>query len=150
MKLSLRQDLVGACIFLILSLVLWFFIPIQILVEEDDTITAQTFPRLIIGLMALCSFILLIKELLKWLRKEPVKRIEIHLRQELHSFIIFSLLVGYWIILNWLPFMPASLIFATLLLCFFQCRNWRYYAIIFIVIISVSLLFQNVLNVNLP
>ncbi|EGP04306.1 hypothetical protein GEW_10116 [Pasteurella multocida subsp. gallicida str. Anand1_poultry] len=28
-------------------------VPLQIVIDEDDGITAQTFPRLIIGLMAL-------------------------------------------------------------------------------------------------
>ncbi|MGQ0286492.1 tripartite tricarboxylate transporter TctB family protein [Pasteurellaceae bacterium 22721_9_1] len=151
MKISFRQDLVGAVVFLILSISLWLLIPYQIMVTDDEeVITAQTFPRLVIGLMGICSFILLVKELVKWFRKQPVKMVELRFDQELRSLIVIALLLLYWAMLNWLPFMIASMIFSILLLLFFRCKNWIYYAIVISVVISVSVFFQYVLNVSLP
>ncbi|MDO4697918.1 MAG: tripartite tricarboxylate transporter TctB family protein [Pasteurellaceae bacterium] len=151
MKIRFRQDLVGSLIFLIVSLVLWFLMPYQIKVTEDDElITAQTFPRLVIGLMIVCCVILLVKELIKLVRKQPTKMAEFDLTRESRSLIVILLLVLYWGLLHWLPFIVSSIIFSYLLLIFFQCKNWKYYAIVTTVIVAVSLFFQNLLNVSLP
>lgn len=83
MKITFRQDLVGSVVFLMVSITLWLLMPYQILIEdEEEIITAQTFPRLIIGLMGICSAILLIKELIKYFRKQPVKMVELNFQQE--------------------------------------------------------------------
>lgn len=151
MKIRFRQDLVGSIVFLIFSLVLWFLIPYQIKVTEDDElITAQTFPRLVIGLMILCCVILFIKEVIKLIRKQPTKMAELDFTRETRSLVVVLLLVVYWGLLHWLPFIVSSTIFSVLLLIFFQCKNWKYYAIVIAVIVSVSLFFQNLLNVSLP
>lgn len=150
MKIAFRQDLIGSLVFLIISAILWFLIPYQIITEEDEAITAQTFPRLIIGLMALCSFILFIKELIKLVRKQPSKTVEIHFKQELNATVIIGLLVLYWGMLHFLPFMVSSAIFSYLFLLFLKCRNWKYYGIITVMIIAISLFFQYALNVSLP
>lgn len=150
MTLKFRQDLVGALVFLILSAVLWIMLPYQIMIDDDDTITAQTFPRLIIGLMAFCSLILLIKELIKLWRKQPVTMVEIHFHQESRALLIVGLLVLYWAMLHWLPFMVSSIVFACLFMVFLRCRKWHYYVIVSAVIIAISLFFQNLLNVSLP
>lgn len=151
MKITFRQDLVGSLVFLLFSLGLWLLIPSQIIVTDtEEIITAQTFPRLIIGLMGFCSLILLVKELLKLFRKEEAKMVEIDLRQESLSLVIIGLLILYWAMLFWLPFMLSSIIFGSLLLLFFNCRKWHYYAIVAVVVIALSLFFQNLLNVSLP
>lgn len=151
MKITFRQDLVGALVFLILSISLWLLIPYQIMLTDDDEIiTAQTFPRLVIGLMGLCSLILLVKELIKWFYKQPVKMVELHLYQEARTLIVIGLLILYWAMFQFLPFMIASIIFSVLLLLFFRCKNWIYYAIVISVVLFVSFFFQYVLNVSLP
>ncbi|MBN6710471.1 tripartite tricarboxylate transporter TctB family protein [Haemophilus haemoglobinophilus] len=151
MTIRFRQDLVGSIVFLIFSLVLWFLIPYQIKVTEDDElITAQTFPRLVIGLMILCCVILFIQEIIKVIRKQPTKMAELDFTRETRSLVVVLLLVVYWGLLHWLPFIVSSTIFSVLLLIFFQCKNWKYYAIVIAVIVSVSLFFQNLLNVSLP
>ncbi|UAY78761.1 tripartite tricarboxylate transporter TctB family protein [Pasteurella canis] len=150
MKITFRQDLIGAVVFLILSITLWLLIPLQIIIDEDEGITAQTFPRLIIGLMALCSVILLIKEIIKILHKQPSKMVTIQLTDELNSLVVIFLLALYWLMLHWLPFMVSSIIFAFLMLLFFRCHNWKYYAIVASVIISIALIFEHLLHISLP
>ncbi|NBI12985.1 tripartite tricarboxylate transporter TctB family protein [[Haemophilus] felis] len=151
MKITFRQDLVGSVVFLVVSITLWLLIPYQILIEdEEEIITAQTFPRLIIGLMGICSAILLVKELIKYFRKQPVKMVELNFQQEGRALTVVVLLVAYWGILHWLPFMLSSILFSVLLLLFFNCRNWKYYAIVISIVVSVSIFFQHFLNVSLP
>ncbi|MGC6405487.1 tripartite tricarboxylate transporter TctB family protein [Bisgaard Taxon 45] len=150
MKITFRQDLVGAVVFLILSITLWLLVPLQIVIDEDEGITAQTFPRLIIGLMAICSAILLIKEIIKMIRKQPSKMVTFTLSEERNAAIVVLLLVLYWFMLYWLPFIVSSIIFAFLMLLFFRCRNWQYYAIVATVISAVSFIFEYLLNISLP
>ncbi|WP_439256545.1 tripartite tricarboxylate transporter TctB family protein [Lonepinella sp. BR2271] len=150
MKVQFRQDLVGAVVFLVVSAVIWWLIPSQIVLSHDDPINSQTFPRLIIGLMGLCSLILLIKELIKWGRKQPVKMVELQFKQESRSLMVLLLLALYWGLMHWLPFAIASMLFSAAMLRFCGCRNWRYYAIVAAVIVMISVLFEYVLNVSLP
>ncbi|MDH2926693.1 tripartite tricarboxylate transporter TctB family protein [Lonepinella koalarum] len=150
MKIQFRQDLVGSTVFLIVSVVIWYLIPSQIVLTHDEPINSQTFPRLIIGLMGLCSLILLIKELIKWGRKQPVKMVELHFKQESRSAMVLLLLALYWGLMHWVPFAIASIIFSSLMLLSFGCRNWRYYAIVAAVILIISVLFEYVLKVSLP
>lgn len=150
MKITFRQDLIGAVFFLILSITLWWLIPHQIVIDDHEGITAQTFPRLIIGLMGCCSLILLIKEVIKYLRNEPSKMVTLTLKDELNALVVVVLLVLYWIMLHGLSFMLSSIIFACLMLLFFRCRNWSYYAIVSVVILSVAMIFEHLLHISLP
>lgn len=151
MKITLRQDLLGALLFLVVSAVLWVLMPSQIIVSDpDEVITAQTFPRLIIGLMGACSAILLIKEIIKLIRKQPAKMVEIRLAEEAHSLFLVLTLVFYWGLLHWFPFMVASTLFAFVLLAFFHCKNWKYYAIVAAFSVLLSFFFQNLLHISLP
>lgn len=150
MKIKIKQDLVGAITFLILGLVIWFLIPSQIKLTNQDMINSQTFPRLIIGLMIICSAYLVVIEVIKIIKKQPVKEAIIDLKQEGKSILMILMLVIYWVMLHWLPFMITSLIFAGGMLLFFKCKNWKYYAIVGTTIIAITVMFQNVLSVKLP
>ncbi|GKX29689.1 hypothetical protein SH1V18_21690 [Vallitalea longa] len=150
MKIKIKQELVGAILFFTVAAVIWFLIPSQIAVKGNEQISSQTFPRLIIGLMGLCSGFIIIKEIVKIIKKQPVKEIEINLREERKSLAVILMLLGYWLLLHVLPFMLVSLIFGGVMLVFFKCKNWKYYVTVSVIIIAVTLVFQNALNVELP
>ena len=150
MKIKFKQDLVGGIVFLIVSLIIWFMMPSQIKINTTDTINSQSFPRVIIGLMMICSIYLIIVQVVKMIRKAPVKEVEIDFRQEGKCILMIGMIAGYWIMLHFLTFMAASLIFSGLILVFFKCKNWKYYGIVFTSIIVITLVFQNLLGVKLP
>lgn len=150
MKFKFKQDLVGAIIFFVFSCIIWFMIPYQIKLTNNDAINSQTFPRLIIGLMMCCSIYLISVQVIKMIKKEPVKEVEINLKDEAKSLLVIGMLIAYWGALHILPFFVASLLFAGAFLIFFKCKNWKYYGIVFSTIIVITILFQNVLNVKLP
>lgn len=150
MKIKLKQDLIGAVSFLIFGLVLWFLMPYQIKLKNPDVINSQTFPRLIVGIMIVCSSYLFIVEVIKIVKKQQVREIVIDVKQEGKSFLIIAMLLAYWGLLHWLPFMVTSILFGVGMLFFFKCRNWRYYAIVSATIITITIMFQNILNVKLP
>ncbi|EGP04307.1 hypothetical protein GEW_10121 [Pasteurella multocida subsp. gallicida str. Anand1_poultry] len=93
---------------------------------------------------------MLVKEIIKIIRKQPSKMVTLTLSEELNASIVILLLVLYWFMLYWLPFMVSSIIFAFLMLLFFRCRNWQYYAIVATVITAVSFIFEYLLNISLP
>lgn len=150
MKIKFKQDLVGGIVFLIVSLVIWFMMPSQIKINTTDTINSQSFPRVIIGLMMVCSIYLIIVQVIKIIKKIPVKEVEIDLKQEGKCVLMIGMIAAYWLMLHFLTFMAASLIFAGAILVFFKCKNWKYYGIVFTSIIVITLVFQNLLGVKLP
>lgn len=150
MKFKFKQDLIGAALFLAVATVIWLLIPSQIIVNEGYLINSQTFPRLIIGLMWISSLYLLVVEVIKIIRKEPVKELEVYIKEEFKSLIVIGLLVVYWGMLHWLTFMAASIIFGVAMLIFFKDKNWKHYAIVVTTIVVITIVFQNVLNVKLP
>lgn len=150
MKLKFNQDLIGSTLFLILSIIIWLMIPSQIKANEGYLITSQTFPRVIVGLMGLSSLYLFIKEIIKVIKKEPVTKVEIYIKEEFKSIVVILLLIGYWIILHWLTFMASSIIFGICMLVFYKNKNWKYYGIVVVSIVLITIVFQNLLGVNLP
>ena len=55
MKIRYNREIISGAIFVVLSAVLWFLIPVQVQTLEKTPINAQTFPRIAIGGMFLCS-----------------------------------------------------------------------------------------------
>lgn len=149
-SIKIKKNLIGSIIFLILSIIIWYMIPYQIKLTKVTAVNAQTFPRLIIALMGICSLYCLIKEINKIKKREPIEEIEIVFIEEVQAVLMIMLIIFYWLILHWFTFMAASLIFATGMLIFYRCKKISYYIIVYSIIISVTLAFQNLLNVELP
>ena len=61
MKIRYNREIISGAIFVVLSAVLWFLIPVQVQTLEKTPINAQTFPRIAIGGMFLCSVGLLLE-----------------------------------------------------------------------------------------
>lgn len=150
MKIKIKQNLIGSILFLIISTVIWSLIPYQIKANPGNLINSQTFPRVIIGLMWICSLYLFVVEIVKIIKKQPVREIEICIKEESRSLVVIGMLVGYWLMLYWLTFMASSIIFATVMLLFFKNKNWKHYAVVISTIVVITVLFQNVLHVKLP
>ena len=49
MKIRYNREIISGAIFVVLSAVLWFLIPVQVQTLEKTPINAQTFPRIAIG-----------------------------------------------------------------------------------------------------
>ena len=64
MKIRYNREIISGAIFVVLSAVLWFLIPVQVQTLEKTPINAQTFPRIAIGGMFLCSVGLLLEVIL--------------------------------------------------------------------------------------
>lgn len=150
MLIKFNKNLVGSILFLLISITLWLMIPYQIVLKHDREINSQTFPRLVIGLMGVISLVMVIKEIIAIVKHMERAYLVINIKEEYKSWIMLGNIILYWVMLFWIPFLYASLIFASAVLVMYQCKKWTYYVITFSFIITVTLLFEHVLNVNLP
>lgn len=150
MDIRYNKNIIGSGMFLTLSVVLWLLIPTQIVIKTDDLINSQSFPRLVIGIMALSSLYLFIVELVKVIRNKEREMGQIILREEVKRLLMIGLVVLFWLLLHVTSFLVSSIVFGTLSLLLFRCKKWSYYALVNSLVIGVTLLFKLVLNVNLP
>ncbi|WP_105616812.1 tripartite tricarboxylate transporter TctB family protein [Vallitalea okinawensis] len=150
MRVRYNKDLLGATIFLVISVAIWLLIPYQIVIKTDDLINSQSFPRLVVGLMGLCSLYLLLKEIIKIALKKEQNMGEIILKEEVKRLLMIGLVVLFWVLLHWVPFVVSAMIFGSLTLILFGSRKWSYYGIVNGLIVGVTLVFQYALHVNLP
>ncbi len=150
MTVKYNKNLVGAGFFSVLSLIIWLMIPYQIVLKNDRVINSQTFPRVVVGLMVICSLYLLIREIISIIKKEEHEYMVIQLKEEVKSLLMIGAVVLFWIMLHWINFAASASVFSVLALLIFRCRKWKYYAIVFLVIIVVTYVFETVLHVNLP
>lgn len=150
MKIKLNRNLVGAILFFVFSLVLFLLMPSQIKVVSTDVINSATFPRLIIFIMGGCSLYLILIEVFKIVRKQAVELYEIDLHVEARTLVVIGLLILFLVMLYFIPFWAAALIFSTALMYFMGSRKLWKYATVYVIVISVTLLFTKVLNVTLP
>lgn len=148
--IKFNKNLIGSGLFLTLSLVLWLMIPYQIILKSDRVINSQTFPRLVIGLMGICSLYLFVREVVNILMKKECEYTVIHLKEESKSLLMIGSVTLFWIMLHWIPFMIAAVIFSGLVLALYRCKKLSYYAITFSTIMIVTVVFEKVLHVNLP
>lgn len=150
MKIKFNRNLVGSLLFFILSITLFLFIPSQIKVVSNDVINSSSFPRLIIFIMGTCSLYLFLLEVIKIIRKQLSEITELDLAVEGRTLVVIGLLILFLVLLNFIQFWLSALIFSGLLMFFMGTRKWWKYAIVFTVIISITLLFTKVLSVTLP
>lgn len=149
-KVKLYTDIVGPIVFIIFALAVLFLMPEQIKLTEESKINARTFPVILMGMILFFSVLLLIKEIIKIITKKNVNVKEIEVLTEIKALIILVLLIIFLVLMNFIGFLLASMIFSVLMLYFFRIKNWKYYIIILIAAVLISLLFQYGLKVRLP
>lgn len=147
--ISIDKNLLSGIISTLISSSLIFLIPQQIVVKRASTISAQTFPSLILYIMLFCSIGLLIKGVFF----KGNDHLEINL-ETMSSFsrplllaLIFSL-YSFGVIT--IGFMPASILVSVAIMAFYRNFKLKPVAISVVVAIAISLFFEQVLGVILP
>jgi len=112
--------------------------------------TARTFPSLLLWVIVGGAILLLLQEIAKIIRKQPIQVVSLDLLTEIKAVVILALLVLYALLIPVLGFIITSILFGIGMLVFFRIRKWNYYVIVTIAALSIGLLFQVVLNVRLP
>ena len=142
-------DLLGGILFLLAGIAVWVIIPMQITVKKKEVITGQQFPRLLVYLMIGCSLVLIVRELFSLLRHKKMRTARINLLVEIRALILFAdMLIYYCICRATGSFLTGSIVFVFLMLFFFRCKKWSYYAITLTTAVLIWMAFHYGLNVN--
>lgn len=143
-------SLIGPILFLLASIIGFLLMPSQVKIQEGAATTARTFPSLMLSLILVCSIILIGREVVKIVRKQPIEVVILDVMTEIRAVIILALLVLYAFLIPVLGFIVTSVLFGLAMLFFFRVKTWWYYLIIAVSAVAIGLLFQVVLNVRLP
>ena len=123
-EITLPTDLLGAGLFLILAVVILILTPGQVPVSEADVVDGRQFPTMLMWLMIVCCALLLIQNLIKLAKKEPLHTCEVK------ALIILGILVATYLICRWTDLFVTGAVFcAVAFLVYFRCKKKLYYGI---------------------
>ena len=148
-EVTVPSDLLGGALFLIFGVVMLFVIPGQIEVGQKEIITGRAFPNLLMYLLVACSAVLVITQIVKLARKQPVKTAKFNLLTEVRALLIFAFMLVYYFVCRWTNnFAVGSCVFGVLMLLFFRCKKPLYYAIVLAAAVLIWVAFRFGLNVT--
>jgi len=148
--ITFYPSLIGPILFLVVGIVGFLLMPSQVKIQEGTATTARTFPSLMLSIIVVCSLVLLGREVVKLIRKEPVEVVQLDVMTEIRALIILALLTLYALLIPVLGFIVTSMIFGMAMLVFFKIKRWTYYLVVCLSALGIGLIFQVILNVRLP
>lgn len=147
-EMNVPTDLVGGVLFLIFGIVMLLVIPGQIEVGKKEVVTGRAFPDLLMVILIACSAILVLTQVVKLIRHQPVKVTKLNLLTEVRALLIFAFMLIYFFVCQWTNnFAIGSCVFGLLMLLFFRCKKPLYYAIVLAAAVLIWVAFRYGLNV---
>ncbi len=143
---KIKTNLIFGIISLMCGLILLFVIPAQISVSSmvQEYVNGRFIPLIMAVLMIVCGGIGIAQSLL--LKKEAVK--EIDFSGERKNIVFLLMVLIYGILAKNISFMLASILFSGVSLYYVGCRKPKRYAVVFLVVVTVCLLFKYGLKVQ--
>jgi|GEM_PF-858151 len=150
--MKITTNIIGATLFIGLSLFILFVIPDQILASSNVGINAQSFPRWITILMLVSSLFLLINEVRLQIKGTATNlpTINFEFKKEVKSLLFVVLIVAYAVATPLIGFLFASIGFSAMSLAFFKIKNAKYYLFLVGCCVLVYYVFKYLLLVQLP
>lgn len=129
-EVTLPTDMIGAGLFMVLAIVLLAIMPGQVPVSEADVVNGRVFPTMLMVLMIICCGILLIQNIIKMVKKEPLHTCTLNLLIEVKALIILAILLATYFICRITDLFVVGAVFCCLgFMAYFRCRKKLYYAI---------------------
>lgn len=161
MKNKKKQDTILAVVCAVIGIALLLLIPQEVRVVSTGVrgaVTARTFPYMAGGLMVLSSLGLLLNTLLckapeaQTQEENTVSPEEAAAKKKglIRTGLSFVLMILYVIVMQWIGFILASIIFGMIFLYLTGIRKWWQYAIFAVLMFPLFALFKYVLYVPLP
>ena len=148
-EIGVPTDLVGGMLFLIFGIAMLFIIPQQISVGKKEVITGRAFPNLLMYVMIACSAALILLQIVKLVRHEPVKTTRLNLLTEVKALIILAILIITYILARSTGYFVIGAVFCALaFLIYFRCRKPSYYVITVGMAVGIWAVFRFLLNVR--
>ena len=148
-EISIPIDLAGSILFFILGAVLFLMLPSQVPLSENDVINGRVFPRLLFSLMMICSAVLIIQNVIKISKKQPIQVRTFNLLTEVKALMILAILFITYLICRITNLFVLGAVFCSIMfLVYFRCKKWFYYAITIGMAILIWVAFRFGLNVK--
>lgn len=131
------------------SAFIFIVMPVQVIVSEKDVVDGRAFPTLLMAVMLLCGAALIVKDLYKILRKEPLEWKTINVHTELKALVLFGILFVTYLLAKLTDLFAIGAVFCCVsFLLYFKCRKKSYYVITLVVAVAIWAVFRFVLNVD--
>lgn len=148
-EIQVPVDLVAGIVFLLFGIVILGVMPDQVTVAEKDIVNGRVFPTMLMFLLMFCCVLLIAKEVIRLIRKQPLNRKTINLLVEVKALIIFCILLVTFLICKYTEQFVAGAIFCCIgFLTYFRCRKPAYYAITLVMAVAIWAAFRYLLRVN--
>ncbi|MCD7737387.1 MAG: tripartite tricarboxylate transporter TctB family protein [Lachnospiraceae bacterium] len=148
-ELTIPVNLVGGILFLIFAVFILAITPSQVTISEKDVVNGRAFPSLLMGVIIFCCVLLIGKEVLLLVKKQPMSTKTLNLLVEVKALLIFLILLVTYLICRYSGLFVAGAIFCSLaFLIFFRCKKPSYYAITLAFSVGIWAAFRFLLNVR--
>lgn len=148
-EIQVPVDLVAGIVFLLFGIFILGVMPDQVTVAEKDIVNGRVFPTMLMFLLMFCCVLLIAKEVIRLIRKQPLNRKTINLLVEVKALIIFCILLVTFLICKYTEQFVAGAIFCCIgFLTYFRCRKPVYYAITLVMAVAIWAAFRYLLRVN--
>ena len=142
-------NMAAGVVFFILAIVIIAIMPQQVAISEKDVVNGRAFPTLLMWVMMLCSGLLILKDIYKIVKKEPLEWKVINLQTEAKALVIFGILFGTYLLSKLTGLFVIGAIFCSIsFLLYFRCRKRSYYVITLVLTVAIWAAFRFVLNVE--
>lgn len=141
-------DLVTGVLILMISVVILFIMPEQVVISEKDLVNGRAFPTMLAYLMLAMSLILTGTEVFKLVTKKPMNMKNMNALVEVKALTIIAILVISYLLAKLTElFVIGGVFCAVAFLVFFRCKKKSYYAITVGAAVVIWAAFRFVLNV---
>lgn len=148
-EVTLPTDMIGAGLFMVLAVVLLVIMPKQVPVSETDVVNGRVFPMMLMVLMLICCGLLMVQNIIKMVKKEPMHTCTLNLLTEVKALIILAILFSTYFICKVTDLFVVGAVFCCLgFLVYFRCRKKLYYAITISLAVVIWAAFRFGLNVR--
>lgn len=148
-ELRIPVDLTAGVVFFLLGAAVMLLMPSQVAVSERDVVNGRAFPELLMTLMMICCAGLIVKDVVKIIRKQPLTYKTINLLTEVKALIIIAILVITYLLCRATDLFVVGAVFCALaFLIFFKCKKPLYYVITVGMAVGIWAAFRFLLNVR--
>lgn len=148
-EIRIPINLTAGIIALIFAVFILFIMPWQVVVADNDVVNGRAFPKLLMYVMIICSSMLILKDVLKMVKKEPVEIKTINLLTEVKAVIIFAILFITYLLSKITGLFVIGAVFCCIgFLLYFRCTKRSYYVITISLAVIIWVLFRFVLGVE--
>ena len=142
-------DLTAGIVAILFSLFIFAVMPDQVAISEKDVVNGPAFPTLLMSVMLICGIVLVGREILKLMRKQPLEWKVINVQTEAKALVIFLILFFTYFLSRLTGLFVIGAVFCCIgFLLYFRCRKKSYYALTITLAVIIWAVFRFVLNVD--